>query len=857
MSLSVGNAFLLIIPAAVLPRCGSRLWITGGGLKLWTLVVKVVFVNRIASLFHSCGTGKLLRVTSSVSMLLQRQLSSAQVISGLKRVALLLAICIPQLLMASDEKEDSGELAQFYGFTGVEIFKLDSRVFNIQSGDFTNDGLTDLLVVDNRSSSLQLLAQTSERAAARSSAGRVNDLTSDWRFEIQQLSVDKQIAGMTTADFNGDGRLDVAYVGVPDQLIVRYQPEKAKAEWADKWSTRLPGLKPSSWMIASGDLNSDGRSDVVVLGEQVTYVVYQNDQGAFNAPESVINTSGQLSMIQVADINGDGRNDLCYMANEGSTRGLCARLQTNDGRLSAEICFDLQQPRSVTLQNVDGKPGQEIITIESRTGRVVISGLEPATNEPGMIPERLVQYGIGQGNVRNRSFATADIDGDGLTDVVVTDPDQAQVLLYRQNGIDGLGMAESYPSLLGARDMCVADLDQDGKIEVILLSEKEGVIATSQFEEGRLGFPNSIMKKPDGLDLAAIEPLAGPSGTQIVVCLSKGSGSKAKVEFRLLQRKDDATWLLASDSEAISVPGALGSRGIDLVTMDVNSDGLMDILSVPNGTSDAGVQVLLQQANGSLKLMEDRSVLDLGIASAGSLFISGNQLLAARDSFARELMFGDKGWTVKDQFNSGETSARLEGVAALNLDGQDGDEIVLVDTGIKKLRVLRKDDGLYRPWKEVELGNIGFVGSVVADLNGDAQPDLLVAGTQHFAVLYSGRRDPVMKEIASYKTERDEAYPADVIAGDINGDGVTDLTIIDTSIDGLEILRFATDHIDPVTHFRIYEEKRLVSESNSRGTEPREGVVVDVTGDGRSDLILLCHDRLLLYPQDSGSSEQK
>ena len=814
-------------------------------------------MNRIVSLVHLRGAGSPVRGERLMNMFPRTSFLFASLPSGLMRVALMLSVCIPQMSLAADQDEQSAELAQFYGFTGVEIFKLDSRVFNIQTGDFTNDGLTDLLVVDNRSSSLQLLAQTTERAAARTSSGRVNDLTSDWRFEIQQLSVDKQIAGMTTADFNGDGRLDVAYVGVPDQLIVRYQPEKAKVEWSDKWSARLPGLKPAAWMIASGDLNSDGRSDIVVLGEQVTYVVYQNEQGAFHAPESVINTSGQLSMIQVADINGDGRNDLCYMSNEGATRGLCARLQTNDGRLSAEICFDLQQPRSVTLQNVDGKPGQEIITIESRTSRVVISGLEPATNEPGMIPERLVQYGIGAGNVRNRSFAAADIDGDGLTDVVATDPDQAQVLLYRQNGIDGLGMAETYPSLLGARDMCVADLDQDGRTEIILLSEKEGVIATSQFEEGRLAFPNSIMKKPDGLDLAAIEPLAGPSGTQIVVCLSKGTGSKAKVEFRMLRREDDATWSLDGESKGINVPGALGSRGIDLVTMDVNSDGLNDILSVPNGTSDAGVQVLLQQADGSLQLMENRSVLDLGIASAGSLFISGNQLLAARDSFARELMFGDKGWTVKDQFNSGETSARLEGVAALNLDGQAGDEIVLVDTGIKKLRVLRKDDGLYRPWKEVELGNIGFVGSVVADLNGDLQPDLLVAGTQHFAVLYSGRRDPVMKEIASYKTERDEAYPADVIAGDINGDGITDLTMIDTSIDGLEILRFNTDRIDPVTHFRIYEEKRLVSESNSRGTEPREGVVVDVTGDGRSDLILLCHDRLLLYPQDPGPSAQK
>jgi hypothetical protein len=43
-----------------------------------------------------------------------------------------------------------------------------------------------------------------------------------------------------------------------------------------------------------------------------------------------------------------------------------------------------------------------------------------------------------------------------------------------------------------------------------------------------------------------------------------------------------------------------------------------------------------------------------------------------------------------------------------------------------------------------------------------------------------------------------------------------------------------------------------VSEAADRGLQPREGLIVDVTGDGRADLLLLCHDRLLVYPQDAG-----
>jgi hypothetical protein len=784
----------------------------------------------------------------------------ASLSSGISTPVRLLAAIVQMLLLTEqsgwcDSKEiRSSPLAPYYGFRGVELFKLDARVFNLQAGDFNQDGLVDVMVVDNRESALQLLIQRPDSGDRSGSDGaRVNDLRSDWRFETRPIPVDRQLAGMTTADLNGDGRLDTAYIGLPDQLMVRFQPKKGEAEWSQRWSVRLPGLKPASWMIASGDLYGDQRADLAVLGENVTYIVYQNSKNELDSPESLINTSSQLSMIQIADLNADGRQDLCYVANEGSTRGLCARLQTADGRLGPEISFDLQQPRAVTLQNIDQKPGHELITIESRTGRVVVSGLKPAHDEPGVLPTRLMQYGIGTaGTNKNRSVAAGDVDGDGLTDVIATDPDQAQILLYRQNGIDGLGVAEVFPSLVGTRDVCIADADADGHPDVILLSEKEGVLAICRFTEGRLTFPSPILRKPDGYELVAVRALPNAKSVQFVVGLVKGSGKSAKLDFRRLIRTDDGKWELVRDEGTSDIQGALGSRGTNLINADINGDGRTDIVAIPNGSSESGVQILLQNEDQSLKLVRGKQDSDLGITSSANVFPTDNRLLVARDTFARAMKFSASGWQVEDQFNAGETTARLEGVASLDLDGQDGHEIVLVDTGIRKLRVLRRHDGLYRPWNEVELGNLAFTSSMVADLNGDQRPDLLLAGAQSFSVLYSGRLDPMLTELASLRIERDEAYPADVIAGDVNGDGRADLTVVDTSINGVEILQFADNRLQPATHFRVFEEKRLVSESESRGTEPREGMVVDVTGDQRPDLLVLCHDRLIVYPQDTG-----
>jgi hypothetical protein len=265
---------------------------------------------------------------------------------------------------------------------------------------------------------------------------------------------------------------------------------------------------------------------------------------------------------------------------------------------------------------------------------------------------------------------------------------------------------------------------------------------------------------------------------------------------------------------------------------------------------------LLQQEDGSLLTASQKNQLDLGTSTAGRVFVVNEQLLIARDSFARAMSFDESGWKVVDQFNAGESSARIEGVASLDLDGVEGDEIVLVDTGVKQLRILRRQDGLYRPWKEVDLGNQPFTSTLVGDFNGDKKNDLALMSGQQFAILYSGRSESDLQEVASYEPGRDDAYPADVIAGDINGDGQIDLTMIDTSIDGLSILNFdAAKGIREATHFRVFEEKRLVSSDTDRGTEPREGIIADVTADGRSDLILLCHGRMIVYPQDGGEEK--
>ncbi len=104
-------------------------------------------------------------------------------------------------------------------------------------------------------------------------------------------------------------------------------------------------------------------------------------------------------------------------------------------------------------------------------------------------------------------LALGDLDGDRKVDVVVTDPANAQFLLYRQSGRTGLGAGQSFPALVGGRTVRLADLDGNGKDEVIVLSEQEKQIGRSVLDEGRLTFPTPlpISGEPVALDVADLD----------------------------------------------------------------------------------------------------------------------------------------------------------------------------------------------------------------------------------------------------------------------------------------------------------------------------------------------------------------
>jgi len=750
------------------------------------------------------------------------------------------------------------DMGQYYGFKRVEVFKLEPRSSNLLAGDFNGDHLGDLVLFDNGHARIDLLLQRTRPSEPLADAGPfgINDVRGDSRFDHKKIPLDKQLASLAVGDFNADGRADLACFGVPDRLIVLTQP--LSGDWKEKTRIRVPGVPPAQWNMAAGDVNGDGRDDLVILGKHQTYVFLQQAKGGLAAPNILMNTSEKLALAQIVDVNGDGRSDLCYVAGDAQDRTLCVRLQDTSGRLGPENQFEVDSPRSVSYAELDGHPGREILTIDHSTGRLHILQLKNGSGSGDELTGRLVQTGFGREDSGDsgRDFALGDVDGDGLTDLVVTDPEGAGVIVFRQRKGEGLDPGQNFPSFAGAVQVRIAALGETDAREVVVLSTKEKSIGISRFQGGRLTFPEAL-PIPDGEPLLLeVADVNGDKKPEIVFVSRIRDGRSLQYVLRALERGPGGKWrpFTFGSAQASQVPLDVPETPTHLIQFDVNRDGLADFL-VFQGTDRPPV-VLSTKSDGRIVPISGDGSLRLGNVGAGAVFLNSGEpptVLVAQENFARKLQRGaDQQWRVVDQYNAAEPSARIAGAALIDLDGKPGQEVVLVDTGIRKLRVLRREGDLFRPWKEIELGAFPYEAVRVADLNGDGRDDLLLIGRGRFAVLYAGKAVPAINELATYETKLKKTFFSDVVAGDLNGDGRPDLALIDTQSHYVEILYLDAEHRPHhAFHFKVFEEKSF-ADNQEGGTEPREVAIADVTGDGKDDLILLCHDRVLVYAQDDG-----
>jgi FG-GAP-like repeat len=744
----------------------------------------------------------------------------------------------------------TAKLADYFGFQPLELYKLDTRIGNLQLKDVDGDKIDDVIVTNNGRSRIDLLLSTKkgdDDKASRPFRKDPNELEYDRRMRLVSIPVNKEVVSLDTGDFNGDGKPDLVFYGTPAEVEILFNEGKGHFGSPKKINTGDAVQRPAA--LAVGDFDQDGRDDLVLLAEKELIFVFQTASGVLSEPERAPHTAGSPWLIRGVDIDGNGAKDLVIIDSE-SDHPIHIRFATDEKKLGPEQRFALDVPRAVAFGQIDGQGGSEILVLEGASGRAKVLTLDQSSEDEANKRGRLAFFALPQGTERGRSLAVGDLDGDHRKDVIVTDPANAQVWVYLQTVHSGLSSGLTFPSLGNARTVRLAPVAPGGKDEVYVLSEQEKQIGRSVFDKGRLAFPTpvSLTGEPTAMDVAELE--GDKLGEILYVARTKPGGETFELRGITRDRSGSFKATKWGEVESVALPGVTAVPAA-IKTLDINQDGQTDLLIF----KDYGSPLLMLGEKGGPPRPFTGSLGPLSNASPAGVSVTdlnGPAVIVAQNTYARRISLDADGhWNIKDQYNSGRNSAQIQGAAAIDTDGDGTKEVVLLDRATKSLLFLSLKNGVYRPNGSMLVGTINFTGLHVADLDGDGRDDLLIAGTDRFGVLQTGRKGERLKTIAAYESKRNEARLADLATGDVNADGAPDIVFSDIAEQSMEIATYAGDPelVSAIT-FKLFERKNFRNTTDS--VEPRDMAIGDVDGDGRADIVLVIHDRVMVLRQDPG-----
>ena len=745
---------------------------------------------------------------------------------------------------ASAHPQDTNA-ASYFGFDGLEVVKIDPNAGPIATADMDGDGRMDLIAANNFKSRIELHLQKKDASPDDpvEVGGGVNEVPPHWRFKRVEVPVSHEVNAIVPFDFNGDGMLDLVYAGQPGTIVFLRQSKPGQFEV----ERRIPqkGLTQSRDGFVIADLIGDARPDLAaIVGGEVT--VWPLD-GSKLGEAVELGTGDPVVALVVGDFDGDRHNDLVGVAPDNTAPvrlWLASVEETKAGptaRLGAQRRFEMPPLREVAAMRLPGARKDVLARIERQSKRIVI---EELVEDAAGSREASIEVFSTKGG-KKRSFAVADVDGDGLVDVLATDPASSAVTVFRQQKGRGLQPGVSQPSFAELDAIAAGDVDGKPGDEVFVLSEKEGVVGRSSWQNGALSFPVAMPLTPGSVP-AVLSLVRLESGPRVAVVTKDGRNYQME--------------LLPVDGAATAEVVKLGSlvKGPDaILDLDADQDGKVDLLLFTADKPMSMLQAVEKDGKRAFELRESKDMAQFGLAQAANagnsvaFDVDGDgrkELVIADRNFIRALRYAPAatppGWQVVAQMNASRADAKL---VALTVRGG---ALVASDKENGALAEFRKDAG--GTWSQADEHAVnGFkFGPVRAGaFTGADGTDVMLVGDDGFAIAQLDGKRLALEELASYRGDRLQQVDHELAAGDVNGDGFLDVLVLDAGEQSLGVLSFSeAGRLLPITRFKVFE-SRLFQGGEPREYEPSMAIVADLTGDGADDVVLLCHDRVLLYPQ--------
>jgi FG-GAP-like repeat/FG-GAP repeat len=408
--------------------------------------------------------------------------------------------------------------------------------------------------------------------------------------------------------------------------------------------------------VTVGDLNGDGKLDlaVVVSGNKASAFL-GDDNGNFNIASnfSFASTAGKLV---VADINNDGKSDLVSSSPFDGVSGSSAVLGNGIGGFGNAISFkSINSPVEIAIGDFNGDGKLDLVGADYSQNNISILLGNGSGSFSGT-----TTFNVGS---NPRAIATGDFNSDGKLDVVTANLGGNNISLLLGNGNGGFAGATNFslPLLGGSNDLAVADINGDGKLDLVTANLGNNTVSVL-LGNGNGSFNNAtnfaVGNSPLKIEIGDF------NGDGKLDLITKNSGTSNNISVLLGDGRgnvgDATNFSTGSDSRSIGLGYFNGDNKLDFVeTADTKNvsvflnttSALTDPNSAPVNTvpitqtvnfnsqlAIAGISVndvdgnltttTLTVTNGTLNLdLSAGATISSGANNSATLTLRGNQAL--------------------------------------------------------------------------------------------------------------------------------------------------------------------------------------------------------------------------------------